>query len=44
MTKPTARLTLRGQVVLACAVVALGWLSVRALAYLLVFINNMLGA
>lgn len=44
MNKPTARLTLRGQVVLACAVVALGWLSVRALAYLLVFISNQLGA
>jgi hypothetical protein len=44
MSKHPARLTLRGQAVLACAVVALGWLSIRAFAYLMQFINNNLGA
>jgi hypothetical protein len=44
MTKPTPRLTLRGQVVVACAVVTLGWLFIRAFAYLMQFISNNLGA
>jgi hypothetical protein len=41
MTKPQGGLTLRGEFVLAIGLVTLGWLSIRALAYLLQFISNL---
>jgi hypothetical protein len=42
MSKPkhSGGLTLRGEFVLAVGLVALGWLSIRALAYLMLFLTN----
>jgi hypothetical protein len=44
MTKPKGGLTLRGEFALAVAIVALGFLTLRVFSFVLVFINNMLGA